>query len=168
WHVTPYNGGLGRAFSLYNETAPEPLTAIIFNNTMEQCNDYNYIALRNDSACKLVNNIFWYTPLSCSGGTIDIRYNDYFPGLFPDCLPIGAGNISANPLLCVPDIAPYSLWVEPNSPCVGAGERGVTMGVGGICGITAVADVPAIRDIHLRVVANPTRGDAEFRLDTTL
>ena len=164
WNM--FDGGLGRAFSLYNDTALEPLTAIVYNNTMDQCNyDLNYISLRSDSACKLVNNIFWYTPLSCSGGTIDIRYNDYFPGLFSDCLPIGPGNISANPLLCVPETAPFSLWVEADSPCVGAGEHGVTMGAGGVCGITGIDEAPSAPAVRLSVAPNPVFGDAEFRFD---
>jgi hypothetical protein len=167
WNL--FNGGLGRAFSVYNETAQLPATVIIYNNTMENCNyDYNYVLLRADSACKLVNNIFWFTPLSCSGGTVDIRHNDYYPGSFPDCHPVGPGNISADPLFCVPQSFPNFLWVEANSPCVGSGEGGATMGAGGICGLTGIAEAPPATAVRLTVVRNPTFGGAEFRFDDRL
>jgi len=119
----------------------------------------------------IVNNIFAPGPttLRCSAGT-DIRYN-VFKGTvnFGNCHPLDATNLLVDPLMCdahwLADFDGFSL--NGNSPCIGAGEGGSTIGALGIgCGVTAVGDVsaPGAEKVRLEVVPNPGRNFGTLRL----
>jgi hypothetical protein len=63
--------------------------------------------------------------------TLEWRYNDFFSGWTPDC-GYQVGNFSADPLFC--EEWPYDYRLQPDSPCLGAGENGEDVGARvGIC-----------------------------------
>jgi hypothetical protein len=63
--------------------------------------------------------------------TLEWRYNDFFSGWTPDC-GYQVGNFSADPLFC--DEWSYDYRLQPDSPCLGAGENGEDVGARvGIC-----------------------------------
>jgi hypothetical protein len=123
------------------------------------------------------NNIFWQHDL-CFGGSypvpegLEFRYNcmDWFDSTeFPPCASAaGPGNFAEDPLFCEdPDM---EWWLTPESPCIGAGENGETLGAPfGICGVTGAGEPEAIvvADEGIRVWPNPS-GDlvhVSFRSD---
>jgi hypothetical protein len=71
------------------------------------------------------NNILWDNRITISmwdNGTLTAWYNDLGNTNWP-----GEGNINVNPLFL--DAAARDYRLSPNSPCIGAGSNGVTMGV---------------------------------------
>lgn len=122
-----------------------------------------YVYLRSDSYAELVNYIFVSGARVFCSGPVGVRYNDFYQA--PTSCPLGIGNISADPLACSVPYSPIG-WVEANSPCVGSGEGGATMGPGGICGVTAVGgQVLAPHQVRLTIDPNPVSANAEFSFD---
>jgi hypothetical protein len=106
-----------------------------------------------------VNNIFYDGGPNCplSGlmpDSLVLKYNDFWPWADPDC-PEGLGNFMADPLFCdEPDH-----WLQPESPCLGAGEHGEDVGARwGICYPTSV-DIPQ-RMLGPSLIVSPTVVDA--------
>jgi hypothetical protein len=148
-----------RSVSIFNQGAPGPASAEIRNNTVHNGSQM-VVALRADSHADVVNNILHGGIfVFCTPG-VDIRYNDFVGG-GASCT-LGVGNISADPQFCSIESI-LRLGVEPDSPCVGAGENGSTMGAGGICGVTGIeAEESAPPRVRLMVHPNPGRGAVEF------
>ncbi|MBU1702237.1 MAG: hypothetical protein KJ970_10310 [Candidatus Eisenbacteria bacterium] len=104
------------------------------NNTIDD-SIYFYVEFSTDFSLIFTNNIMKYVQCGdVQPDTLEWRYNDFVePGGWPNCGE-QAGNFSADPLLCDPDgeVADYRL--EPESPCLGAGENGEDVGARlGIC-----------------------------------
>jgi hypothetical protein len=149
------------SFALHNDTAPGTVALQFKNNDVRGSGDM-YLFIRPDSYVEFVNNIVVFAAhMSCSG-PINVRYNDFY--LTTVSCPLGIGNISADPLFCENPDDPIP-WIDADSPCVGTGENGATMGAGGICGITGLEngqDNPT--HLWLRVDPNPIIGSAEFSM----
>jgi hypothetical protein len=91
--------------------------------------------------------------------TLEWRYNDFLSGWTPDC-GSEVGNFSADPLFC--EEWPYDYRLQPDSPCLGAGENGEDVGARvGICWDPAGVGAEARGLAGLRLGApqpNPTSG----------
>ena len=92
-----------------------------------------------NSSATITNTIIWDNTASL-GSDIYVYFSD--PSInYCDVMGgwDGEGNINADPLFCNPDSGDYTL--AANSPCVGTGEYGVTMGAFGVgCGTILSVD----------------------------
>ncbi len=75
------------------------------------------------------NSIFWdavQNQFSTVDTPVDLTYSDVLGG-WP-----GEGNISADPLFCLPQCTKMNLMLAEDSPCVGAGREGQNIGNHGV------------------------------------
>jgi hypothetical protein len=95
----------------------------------------------SDFSMLFINNIFsgsWGVHCAAGGNPVpedlQFRFNCYWPvDLEPDC-PDGPGNFIADPLLCDDQAPDTDYRLQPESPCIGAGENGEDVGARlGIC-----------------------------------
>jgi hypothetical protein len=154
-----------RPINIYNLVGnPELADASIRSNTVYSGGGVN-LQLRAGSQAEVVNNILVGTWLLCSEfADVDVRFNDIYNSPTVTC-ELGAGNIDVDPQFC-PINSILRFGVEPDSPCVGSGEDGVTMGAGGICGVTGIeGEAPTLQRPHLTVEPNPVSTSAQFSFD---
>jgi len=122
------------------------------------------------STVEVTNNIFscygagCYSRVSCHNSpnsVFDFAYNCFWETSISGC-PEGEGTIYADPLFCDPSSGDYRL--DADSPCVGAGEQGSTIGAFDIgCGVTSVTEIPVPTPrLRLSVRPNPVLHGAEF------
>lgn len=124
------------------------------------------LALPPTAHVEVVNNIFYAPPeapqdFACAPqAAFDIRYN-CFKNMHPYQCPLGPTNLIADPLLC--DFWRQDYRLRPDSPCIGAGEGGVTMGALGVgCGAAGLAESAAPRTVQFIVEPNPVSSTAMF------
>jgi hypothetical protein len=112
----------------------------VLNNTLVQVSAYDGIILDGENVT-IKNNIIAYTGHEGiqvnPGGVAFHDYNCfwqnnncpiiYYPG---GCQPIGSNSFVSDPLIM--DMANYNFYLQPGSPCIGAGECGVNIGALGV------------------------------------
>ncbi len=98
--------------------------------------------------------------------TLEWRHNCIIEqGPPPDC-GYQIGNFVADPLFCEPAAGDYRL--QPESPCIGAGEHGENVGARlGVCWPTDVVELPkpVAGGLLCRLSPNPTTGGVAIHLD---
>ncbi len=148
---------------------------VLRNNTGVNFQGIGSNSYQQTTHFEIVNNIFYGSPsggwtvLSCMSGpgvTYDIRYNCWMRGAPTPSCPLGVGNLLAtDPRFCDENDDDYRL--QPDSPCIGSGEGGTSMGAFGVgCGVTGAGDPVASPPLGLRldVVPNPVVPGGVLRL----
>lgn len=119
-NCTIFNNTHGRNGSIFYSTL---YNCTIYNNTRNGIQDNIY------TSSQLIKNVIcWPSGYSAASGYT--TYSDIGgSGIVP-----GSGNINSDPLFTDPANGDFTL--QSGSPCVGAGESGVNMGISGIVGLT--------------------------------
>jgi len=73
------------------------------------------------------NSIIWLATTTLTYSTPEFNYCDIQGGWTS-----GVGNIDSDPMFCYAELGNYQ--IASNSPCIGAGENGTTIGALGTCG----------------------------------
>jgi hypothetical protein len=160
----------GTAFEAWY--VPEGSSFLIKNNTIQGGIAIDVLGGSTNFSVNFVNNIITGGVSSCDPppDTIEWRYNNFTnPNIWPNC-GTQTGNIAADPLLCAPEPDPeLDFRLQPDSPCIGAGEDGENMGARvGICWDPASVEeglVAAGATQLLTIRPNPSHGNTTFRLN---
>jgi parallel beta-helix repeat protein len=113
-----YGGGIYCRYS----SSPKITKLVIFGNSSQYggAGIYSY----SSSSPEITSSILWANSpdqIKCSSSSISVSYSNIQNGY------AGTGNISQDPLFI--DAASGNYNLQPTSPCIGAGEGGVNMGV---------------------------------------
>lgn len=108
--------------AIYSDGADISLKNVTLVNNSENLVNSGSIYNIGNSNINIVNSILWNNSPRNFYDTlgVTITYSNVEGGF------LGEGNINTDPLFCSPGEKKYSL--KPNSPCIGAGENGITIG----------------------------------------
>ncbi len=183
WTVTPGTAvlvedcviekGLTGDFGLHSQESGVHL--LFRNNTIFSSIRLATTGSDSDFTVEFVNNIFSNGALVGGVGqnqtipdSVSYRFNVYWDSSFPngteEFFVNGVGNFEADPLFCE---GPLTYWLEPESPCIGAGETGENIGARfGVCDVASTPETPPLDFVRsqVHVWPNPSTGCVEIVL----
>ncbi len=145
----------GTVYEFTNNTIPGEL----FVGEFEPQYHYSLYLVNN-----IINRVLCWPPFAPD--TLEWRYNCFIEEDPPPDCGYQIGNFVADPLFCEPAAGDYRL--QPESPCIGAGEHGENVGARlGICWPVSVEKAPGLvaSGPTWRLWPNPTTTGVWIRLD---